>query len=102
MKYRSVTLWHRMPDDTYKRILFERVLISKKTGLKVGGSVIDEKNEFEARIFSVAKVGISVGDRITDGYEASTTPPPNAYIIKEIKENFSTSANLRHYRIVCV
>lgn len=102
MKYSSVTLWHKMPDDTYKRILFDRVLISEKEGLELGGSVINKNNTFEARIFSVSKCEISVGDKLCCGYESVLTPPPDAYVIKEIKENFSTSANLRHYRVVCV
>jgi len=102
MKYRSVTLWHKMPDDTYKRILFDRVLISEKKGLEVGGSVINENNKFEARIFSVKKCDIGVGDSLVSGYESMLIPPSDAYIIKEIKENFSTSANLRHYKVVCV
>lgn len=102
MKYSLITLWHKMPDDTYKRILFNRVLISEKKGLEVGGSVINENNKVEARIFSVTKCDISVGDRLVSGYESMLIPPPDAYIIKEIKENFSTSANLRHYKVVCV
>ena len=102
MKYRSVTLWHKMPDKTYKRILFDRVLISERKGLMVGGSVVNEDNTLDARIFSVSRCEISVGDKLCCGYEAMLTPPPNAYVIKEIKENFSTSANLRHYRVMCV
>ena len=102
MKYSSVTLWHKMPDKTYKRILFDRVLISEKKGLELGGSVINEDNTLEARIFSVSKCEISVGDKLCNGYESTLIPPPDAYVIKEIKENFSTSANLRHYRVMCV
>ena len=102
MKYGCATLWHKMPDGNYKRILFDRVLITKKKGAKIGGSVIDNDNLMRVRIFLPSKTDISVGDMICDGYEISLSPTPDAYIIKEIKENFSTSANLRHYNIMCV
>ena len=102
MKYSLITLWHKKPDGTYKRILFDRVLILKKKGLEVGGSVINEDNTMQVRIFTDKKCEISVGDMILGGYETSLTPPQDAYIIKEIKENFSTSANLRHYKVLCV
>lgn len=102
MKYGCATLWHKMPDGIYKRILFDRVLITKKKGAKIGGSVIDNDSLMRVRIFLPSKTDISVGDMICDGYEISLSPTPDAYIIKEIKENFSTSANLRHYNIMCV
>ncbi len=102
MKYSLLTLWHKKPDGSYKRILFDKVLIFEKKRLSTLGSVIDEDNYLEARIFSVSRRDISVGDMILAGYEASLTPPDNAYIIKEIRENFSTNANLRHYRIIGV
>ena len=102
MKYNLLTLWHKMPDGSYKRILFDKVLIFEKKRLDTLGSVIDEDNHLEARIFSVSRRDISVGDMISAGYESSLTPPDNAYMINEIKENFSTNANLRHYRIIGV
>lgn len=102
MKYNLLTLWHKRPDGSYKRILFDKVLIFEKKGLNTHGSVMDEDNRLEARIFSISKRDISVGDMIFAGYESSLTPPKNAYIVKEIKENFSTNANLRHYRIIGV
>ncbi|MBR3791854.1 MAG: hypothetical protein IKK18_04050 [Clostridia bacterium] len=102
MKYSCATLWHKLPGGNYKRILFDRVLITKKRGANIGGSVVDSQNSMRARIFLPSKIDISIGDMIFDGYEASLSPTPDAYIIKEIKENFSTSANLRHYNIMCV
>ena len=102
MKYNLITLWHKKPDGTYKRILFDRVLIFEKKGLEIGGSVINEDNKLEARIFTAKKCEISAGDFVLPKNESSLTPPKGAYIIKEIKENFSTSANLRHYRVLCV
>ena len=102
MKYKSMTLWHKLPEGSYKRILFDRVLISETKGLRVGGSVVDKDNNLEARIFCITKCPVSVGDRVCIGYESSLTPTPDSYIIKEIKENFSTSANLRHYKVVFV
>ena len=102
MEYSSVTLWHKMPDGAYKRILFDRVLITKTRGAQIGGSVIDEKNSMRARIFVPSKTEISIGDMLCDGYDISMMPTPDAYIIKEIKENFSTSAKLRHYNVLCV
>ncbi len=102
MKCGCATLWHKLPDGNYKRILFDRVLITKKRGAKIGGSVIDREDSMSARIFLPSKTDISIGDVISDGYEISLSPTPDAYIIKEIKENFSTSANLRHYNIMCV
>ena len=102
MKYNLITLWHKKPDGTYKRILFDRVLIFEKKGLEIGGSVINEDNTLEVRIFTAKKCELSAGDFILPKNESSLTPPKGAYIIKEIKENFSTSANLRHYRVLCV
>lgn len=102
MRYSCATLWHKMPDGDYKRILFDRVLITKTRGAQIGGSVIDDENSIKARIFVTSKTDISIGDMLCDGYEISLTPTPDAHIIKEIKENFSTSANLRHYSVMCV
>ncbi len=102
MKYSCATLWHKMPDKTYKRILFDRVLITHERGTEIGGSVRDKKDTLKAKIFSLTKCSISPGDMICDGYEISLTPPPHAYIIEKIRENFGTSANLRHYSIECV
>ena len=102
MNYKSVTLWHKKPDESYERILFDKVLIFEKKRQDTFGSVIDGNNHLEARIFSVSKRNIALGDMIAIGYESSLTPTDNAYIINEIRENFSTNANLRHYKITGV
>ena len=102
MKYSCATLWHKLPDGNYKRILFDRVLITKKRGARIGGSVMDREDSMRVRIYLPYKTDISIGDMLLDGYEVSLLPTPDAHIIKEIKENFSTSANLRHYNIMCV
>ncbi len=102
MEYSCATLWHKMPNGTYKRILFDRVLITKTRGAHIGGSVIDEENKMRARIFVPSKTDISIGDMLCEGYEISLIPTPDAHIIREIKENFSTSSKLRHYNVLCV
>lgn len=88
-----------MPNEAYKRILLEKALVSEKRGIKPGGAAVDEDNAAMVRIFSAVGCEISVGDSFVVGYEPSVIPPEDAYVIKELKENFGASVNLRHYKI---
>ena len=102
MKFECATLWHKLPDKTYKRILFNKVLITRERGIEAGGSLIDKKYTLKARIFTLSKCDILPGDLFCDGYEVGLIPPDDAYIIESVRDNFSTSTNLKHYSISCV
>lgn len=102
MKYKTVTIWHKTANNSYDKTVCKRSFILSHEKASVGGSGITVNNSMTVRCFTNAKFPVSAGDKIYCDNILSAVPPENAFIIKEIKENFNCSARLKHYRFECV
>ena len=102
MRYKCVTVWHKLSDGTYKKMYFEHSHITKIEKDIILGSQITQNNSMRVRMYCINPCGVSVGDRLTDSYSKKDVPPDNAYTITELKENFDASLRLRHYRAECI
>lgn len=100
MRYTSVTVWHKKGQE-YKRILFERAMVSKAQTIKGYAAEQTESNNISIRAYTICDCGIFAGDRLCMGYDEAIYPPEDAYVITEVKGFFNAGAGLRHYRFKC-
>lgn len=102
MKNGYATLWHKEPNGTYKKILFDKILITKEEKEELKGVISTKNSNVKIRLFCEVPIDIQTGDRISEGIAFSQIPPENAYVISEIKQNFNCSKKLRHYKLLCL
>ncbi len=102
MKFETATIWHKINNTTYVKTVCYRSFICLVKKANVSGTDMTADNSLTVRCFTYSKFPVSPGDRICCNLILSKDPPADAFIIKEIKENFNSSARLRHYRFECV
>lgn len=104
----GVTLWHNGGYDKETRMdlppirqYFPRAAVQKDIKV-IADKGLQTADMLKIRIPTEAEIKIANGDKLLPGEHTEAEAPGNAFTVTGFADNRKCSANMRHWKVICV